>query len=191
MALATTVSGDGILVSGGKSTNISQRVIEFTDGAPSAWVNIKEVTNRETREWVALTQSAAEGAKDANAQPAEGTYTYEVSEQNRPTHAYKLSRMFELKTTTLVSPYHVATPTFDPVAGAYAAGSLEVAITSATANSLIAYTVISASGTVEASGNINSGDAITITVPSTIIAWGFKYFFIGSPQTTAVYTVEE
>jgi hypothetical protein len=191
MALATSVTGDGILVSSGVTTNISQRVIEYTDGSPSAWTSIKEVAERETREWVALTQSAAEGAKDTNAQPAEGTYTYEVSEQDRYTHAYKLSRMFEQKTTSLVSPFNVATPTFDPVAGAYAEGSLEVAITSATANSEISYAVISTSGAVVASGNINSGDAITITVPSTIIAWGFKSYFIGSPQTSAVYTVEE
>jgi hypothetical protein len=190
MALATTVSGDGILVGSGISTNVSQRVSEYTNGSPSAWVNVKEVTERETREWVALTQSAAEGAKDANAQPAEGTYTYEVSEQDRVTHAYKLSRMFELKTTTLETPDQVATPTFDPVAGEYAAGSLEVTITSATINADIEYVVI-ASGSVAASGVIDSGDSITITVPATIIAYGVKPFFTRSAQASAAYTESE
>ena len=192
MALATTVSGDGILVSGGKSTNISQRVSERSSGgSPIAWVNIKEVTERETREWVALTQSAAEGTKDANVQPGvgEGTYTYDVSEGNRVIGSYKLQRMFEQKVTTQETPPKCATPTFDPVAGAYTAGALDVEVTSETTNAIINWFL--RVGAVFTQGTVANGGTVSVTVPCVLTAVATKAFHTNSDAATAEYTESE
>jgi hypothetical protein len=100
MGLATTVDGDGILVSAGKSSHIYNSV--DTLGAVQYY---KETVEREVREWPALTQSAAETHKNANVQPVgDGTYTYDIAEQLRPTLSYTLIRMFEHKVTTLADP---------------------------------------------------------------------------------------
>jgi len=188
MALATEVTGDGNITASGISTNISRRVGEYTYGDPSGWVNIKEVTIRETREWVALTQSAAEGAKDANAQPelGEGTYTYEVSEDNRVIGSYKLQRMFEHKVTTLETPPQCETPTFDPVAGAYAAGALAVDVTSATPNAKI-YWFLQV-GAVLTTGSVANGGTVNVTVPCTLTAIATKELHTNSEIATAEYT---
>ncbi len=98
MALATEVSGDGILV--------SRRISSFDYWvvfAPTQY-KVRETQTSEQREWVALTQSAAINYAIANAQPASGTYTYDVSEENRVVGSYKVTRTFELTETSIITP---------------------------------------------------------------------------------------
>ena len=188
--LATSVTGDGNVTASGISTNISQRVVEYTDGKPSAWANVKEVTARETREWVALTQSAAEDEKAANVQPAvgEGTYTYDVSEDNRVIGSYKLQRMFEHKVTTLETPPQCETPTFDPAAGAFEAGALAVEVTSETPNATI-YWFLQV-GAVLTQGSVANGGTVNVTVPCKLSCTAVKAFHENSEIATAEYTEE-
>jgi hypothetical protein len=98
MALATSVTGGGILVSRRIS---SQRYFIVT---PVGRYEIEETQTVEQREWVALTQAAAVDYADANAQPASGTHTYDVAEDNRVVGGYKVTRTFELTDSALVPP---------------------------------------------------------------------------------------
>ena len=97
MALATEVTGGGKLV----SRQVSTRRYWVAPPIGSA-VEYQEVSESETREWVALTQAAAEGVADTNAQPATGTYTYDVQEDKRVIGSYKLVRSFETSTVSQV-----------------------------------------------------------------------------------------
>jgi len=95
MALATTVTGDGILVSRGKDTR-AWSVVYLAFGVR----NFQEVITREVREWVALTETAATTYVNLNAQPeGDGEYTYGMSEQDRIVGAYKVTRSYEYKVT--------------------------------------------------------------------------------------------
>ena len=97
MALATTVTGDGKLV----SRQVSTRRY-WVGTITGASVEFEETTETETREWVALTRQAAEDEADANDQPATGTYTYDVQEDNRVIGSYKLVRTFQEVTNARV-----------------------------------------------------------------------------------------
>ena len=185
MALATTVSGDGILVSSSKTSNVYS--VTSVDGAITFY---KETTARETRQWVALTQSAAETTKNANVQPATGTYTYEVSEQNRITLGYSLTRMFENKITALVDPYATATVAFDPGSGAYAAGGLSVTLSSETDGATIVWWKDD-SGGVTNPAEVDNVTAVSVTVPGTIYAYAYAIGYTNSATSSAVYTEEE
>jgi hypothetical protein len=92
MALATTVTGDGILVS--SETN-KQKLVLFTD--TGTFLFLKTITES-VREWVALTQSAAQTAAETATQPENGVATYDALEDNRIVGSYKL-----VKTTTVTT----------------------------------------------------------------------------------------
>lgn len=104
MALATSVTGDGILVDRRKSTRL------FSVGLFSVVTNYKEETVEETREWVALTRAAAQAYVDAAAAhptPATGTYSYSMDEDKRyvgGTGSYIVKRLETVKTITDVTP---------------------------------------------------------------------------------------
>ena len=98
MALATTVTGSGKQVS---REVVSRDYIQGFSGI-GFW-KFRETTETETREWVALTQTAANDAADANAQPETGTYTYYVAETNRIVGAYSLTRVYHNTSTEIVT----------------------------------------------------------------------------------------
>jgi len=92
MALATTVTGDGILVDKGTETRILKDFLGFS---------YTLTHSTETREWVALTKAACED-KIANPDTApEGyTYSYRMREENRIVGSYALTRIKTGKTLT-------------------------------------------------------------------------------------------
>ena len=96
MALATSLVGDGILVSFSKI----RKPYLITSLYPLTLVY--EDTTEEVREWVALTALAASTAVSTATQPAGapdgGGTTWEGSESNRPVGAYTVRA-----TTTIVS----------------------------------------------------------------------------------------
>jgi hypothetical protein len=89
MALATTITGSGTLVS--VDNNI--RVWRFF-GMEIIYVN-KESTKEEVYEWVALTEACAKAAADAASQEGLGdgvVASYSASEDNRAIGSYKLTK---------------------------------------------------------------------------------------------------
>ena len=96
MALATSLVGDGILVSESKI----RKPYLLTSLYPLTIVY--EDTTEEVREWVALTAGAAGTAVSNATQPSggpdNGSTTWEASESNRPVGAYTVRA-----TTTVVS----------------------------------------------------------------------------------------
>lgn len=86
MALASSLIGDGIL------TNSSKVRKPYLYVSLYPLTLVYEDTYEETREWVALTKSAAETAVSAAAQPAgapdTGQTSWECSEVNRPVGSY-------------------------------------------------------------------------------------------------------
>ena len=98
MALATTIVGDGILI----STEVDPRVW-FIYGV-LATVKYTETTTVEVRQWVSLTQSAAKTAAETATQPAaptppilSATASYVAAESVRVVGSYTLT-----KTTTTI-----------------------------------------------------------------------------------------
>jgi len=88
MGLKSFVAGDSILVGATKATR------NLRD-AGETFYNITETIESEEREWVALTKSAAEGAKNsgsgAGAMGVAGdgtTYEHSISEDNRVVGSY-------------------------------------------------------------------------------------------------------
>jgi hypothetical protein len=99
MALADSVTGDGILVSYSADINTWQ-VLAFT----GKWL-YTETTSEEVREWVALTEAAAKAAAEAASQsgltpPAVASYV--ASEDNRVVGSYKLVKTISNLVTTRV-----------------------------------------------------------------------------------------
>jgi hypothetical protein len=94
MALANSVTGDGILLDRSKVTRYFGRMALPVAG------QYKEEVTEETREWVALTLSAAQTAVDANAQPETGQYSYRMSLEERIPRSYSLQRTLTLRTVT-------------------------------------------------------------------------------------------
>ena len=89
MALATSITGDGILV----GTNNNIRVWRFFS-IDIIYVN-KESTKEETYEWVALTKTCAKAAVDAASQAglAAGVVaSYSAAEDSRTIGSYKLTK---------------------------------------------------------------------------------------------------
>jgi hypothetical protein len=193
MALANSVTGDGILV----DTDFSSRVYfvaasgqeteeQFTG---SRWV---EIIESETREWVALTKTAAEDAKAGGIQPDDGgTYTYSVDEYDRVTLAYKLTRVYEKKTAYKVptTPAKAATPTFNPPSGE-ASNPIDVVITCTTPFATLRYTLDNSTPN-WTSLVATSGDIISVPVPGTIKAVAFAVGYLSSNVGSATYTLPE
>ena len=104
MALAGSVTGDGILVERRKSTRL------FSVAFLGLLRDYKEETVEETREWVALTRSAAQTYVDAAAAhptPTTGTYSYSMAEDKRyvgGTGSYIVKRVETVKAVTDVTP---------------------------------------------------------------------------------------
>jgi hypothetical protein len=97
MALATGLTGDGILID---STATTRQFNVWVGLIEQLW---EETTTVETREWVALTQAAAEAAVAANVQPVgDGTYTWSAAEQQRVVGSYSVKRISEIKEYQLV-----------------------------------------------------------------------------------------
>ena len=85
MALATTIVGDGILI----SLTTSKRQWSIWSGGVEQGYTETQV--EEVREWVALTQAIAQSTATTAAQPGTGVSTYVASEDNRTVGAYKLT----------------------------------------------------------------------------------------------------
>jgi hypothetical protein len=68
--------------------------------AGETFFNLIETIETEVREVVAVTYDAAKTEKDTNTQPAEGegTYHYEMDEQNRVVGSYTIKRTHNKKT---------------------------------------------------------------------------------------------
>ncbi len=87
MGLATSTSGDGILVS--HDTEIR----EFTVFLAGIGTKYRVTKSTVIREWVAVTQAAAQAKIDSPDSPPSGTtYSYNMAETNRVVGAYKLTR---------------------------------------------------------------------------------------------------
>lgn len=89
MALASSITGDGILVS------VDNNVRTWYRYGANYIFKHTEKTREEVREWVALTQSAAQAAAEAADQSglAEGaSASYSASEDNRAIGSYKLTK---------------------------------------------------------------------------------------------------
>ena len=97
MALAVNVTGNGILVSRNSMTR------NLRDAGES-FFNLTETVENETREWVALTQAAAEAARVAGYKTGMGvtgtgtTYEYSYSEDVRVIGSYVYRCSAEKKT---------------------------------------------------------------------------------------------
>ncbi len=90
MALANTVTGDGILVSYDAEVREYDVVLVLGSVVRASY---RETKATEIRQWVALTKAAAEGKAQDPATPPEGTtYSYAVAETNRVLKAYMLTR---------------------------------------------------------------------------------------------------
>jgi len=88
MALATTIVGDGILVS--FSTD-KRRWQVYQAGGTYLWFT--ETTIEEVREWVALTKTIAQSTATTATQPGlPAVATYVASEDQRTIGAYKLTK---------------------------------------------------------------------------------------------------
>jgi len=85
MALATTIVGDGILI----SLTTSKRQWSIWSGGVEQGYTETQV--EEVREWVALTQAIAQSTATTATQPGTGVSTYVASEDNRTVGAYKLT----------------------------------------------------------------------------------------------------
>ena len=85
MALATTIVGDGILIS--LTTSKRQWGI-WSGGVKQGYT---ETQIEEVREWVALTQAIAQSTATTATQPGTGVSTYVASEDNRNIKSYKLT----------------------------------------------------------------------------------------------------
>jgi len=99
--------GEQILMDRALNRN-TYRVGEDTD-----YKDYLEKTERETNRWFGFTQAAAEAKVDENEQPASGSYSWSMPESERMNNAYDIERVFEKKTTTLVS--QTPPPTFGSV----------------------------------------------------------------------------
>ncbi len=188
MALAETVEGDGILVSASKSSHIYTILV---DGPHDSKVPIpvKETIEREVREWPALTKSAAETEKNANVQPVgNGTYTYDIGEQLRPTVSYTLMRMFEHKVTAQVNPGQAVNVQFQPAAGEYEAGALAVTLSSETEGAEIVWWWRDDDGVVSDPAVIENVTAVNIVVPATVWAFAQLVGMKNSAVAKAIYT---
>lgn len=99
MALAGTVTGDGILVS--KTKGWEYPTTQVTKSNDEVWqATYKVEIEEEVREWVALTQTAAVTAVEGN----ENTSKIYVAEETcREAGAYKLTVTTTTKTSTLYS----------------------------------------------------------------------------------------
>ncbi len=98
MALATSVIGDGILVS------TTSEINEYYSRIGWTMYKFVETTTVEVREWVALTKSAAKAAAEAASQdglPTGATASYHASEDNRVIGSYKLTKTITTKTTNI------------------------------------------------------------------------------------------
>lgn len=100
MALAVTVEGSGKLV----SRNVEKRRFTVNWGVGLS-VTYEESNIEETREWVALTQDAAEAEANTAVQPTDSsaTYTYRVDEINRVIGSYKLTRNYHKESVEAVT----------------------------------------------------------------------------------------
>ena len=86
MALATTIVGDGILI----SLTTSKR--QWGIWSVEMWQSYTETQSEEVREWVALTEAIAKSTAETATQPtAPAVATYVASEDNRTVGAYKLT----------------------------------------------------------------------------------------------------
>jgi hypothetical protein len=87
MALATTITGDGILV----SVDVPVQVWRVYGGTKI--IKYAESIRTEVREWVALTKSCAQTAAEAASQtglPAGAVASYSAQEDTRVVNSYKL-----------------------------------------------------------------------------------------------------
>jgi hypothetical protein len=189
MALADTVTGDGDLVSAGNSARVY--LVQESDelGVPAQ--RYAELVETEVREWVALTQAAAEAAKLAAIQPDDGgVYQYQVDEVSRQTQAFKLVRTWERKTAYLIPdvPEQAATPVFDPPAGE-AANPVSVEVTCATPNAAIRYTTTGDDPTF-GDAAVVSGSSVSVPVPGTLKAKAWALGYLSSDVAEAAYTLE-
>jgi hypothetical protein len=101
MALATSITGDGSLTAYSKTV----KRIPLVEGLI---LTIEETTEAETREWVALTEDAAEAAVDEGSGEASmsiagelTTYENDMREDNRIVHSYTYICRAERKVTVL------------------------------------------------------------------------------------------
>jgi len=86
MALATTIVGDGILIS---LTTSKRKWGIWSGGVQQGYT---ETQSEEVREWVALTEAIAKSTAETATQPtAPAVATYVASEDNRTVGAYKLT----------------------------------------------------------------------------------------------------
>jgi hypothetical protein len=99
MALATSVSGDGLLVSS------EHREQDFYLTSQISSIHVRETTISTTREWVSLTKSAAETwlAGGTGVEYATGE-SRAIAEQTRAIHSYKATSTIETKTTEIIPP---------------------------------------------------------------------------------------
>jgi len=183
MALADSVTGDGILTASSKSSN----VYGVSNGAfPVTY--FKETNTTEVREWVALTEDAAETVKNANVQPPTGTYTYDVAEDNRVVDSYTLTRSYELKTLAPADPEQVVDVIYDPVAGPSAISPLDVTLSTETEGALITWWKSDIDGVTDPVEVPNITE-VSVKVPGTIWAYAKLAGMDDSDNTSSTYTV--
>ena len=95
MALASTIIGDGILIS---LTTSKRQWSIWSRGVEQGYT---ETQVEEVREWVALTEAIAESTATTATQPGgSAVATYVASEDNRTVGAYKLTKTTTTTTVT-------------------------------------------------------------------------------------------
>ena len=101
MALATTIEGDGILV----SVDVSARAFRVY-GYPSKVYVYTETQKTEVREWVALAKAIAQTTAEAASQaglPVGANASYAANEDSRPVASYKLTKNIEYAPVTTLT----------------------------------------------------------------------------------------
>jgi hypothetical protein len=162
------------------------------------------VTIRQIHEWYALTLDAAKDYVQSADPPAEGTYSYTITRDQREISSHTLRREFTREITGPVLNLDPCdNPTFDPPGGLYPTEDpldetpfwpLSVVIESETENAKIRYAILE-DGVLSSWVDINSGDAIVLTEPSTgeltVFALAFRAGRLPSDIVSATYTAPE
>ena len=175
MALKTSWAGRGEEVLIDRAINQSTyRVGEDTD-----FQDYREVIERETVMWFGFDEATASAQVDANTQPATGAYSWAMVENERIQYAYDVERVYEKKTTTLVS--QTPPPTFGSVSFSPAqnlnvsAWPLSVTISTSTPLSSIMYQInaFNSAGQIVYGPWVEvSGTSAVVSVNTTTIAAG-------------------
>ena len=146
------------------------------------WLEIKQ---DQTLEWVGLTQTCAESQLTANAQPAQVTgeercYNYEVQEDLRVVHSYKLIRKYSRVLTYMYQSSFMSNP-LATVNGNYSF-SVTAPVTGYAQFTPSYYMVQSSWGGLWAGPGPTNGGTFQGGAGQTLLLIGFSYFWDGTTQ---------